>query len=127
LSIGEDTVLTEHCYINAQRGITIGRYCHIAKGLTIVSSNHNFRSDVAIPYDNTDILKSVKIGEAVWIGANVSILPGSQIGDGAIISLGSVVRGVVPPCAIVSGNPATIVGWRDKSIFKDLQQKGAFL
>lgn len=126
LSIGSGTVLNGDCYINAQGGVRIGRYCHIAKGLTVLSSNHNFRSQTTIPYDDEDVLKPVEIGEAVWIGANVSISPGSRIGDGAIVALGAVVRGEVPSCAIVAGNPAHVVGWRDRDVFERLQQKGAF-
>jgi acetyltransferase-like isoleucine patch superfamily enzyme len=126
LTIGIGTVLNGHCYINAQGGVRIGRYCHIAKGLTLLSSSHNFRSRVAIPYDDTDIFKPVEIGEAVWIGANVCIHPGSAIGDGAIIALGAVVRGIVPPCAIVAGNPAEVVGWRDRDMFERLRAQGAF-
>ncbi len=126
LSIGVGTVLNGDCYINAQGGVKIGSHCHIGKGLTLLSSNHNFRSENAIPYDENDILKPVEIGDAVWIGANVSISPGSRIGDGAIIALGAIVRGEVRACAIVAGNPAQVVGWRDSEIFKHLQQQGAF-
>ena len=126
LRIGAGTVLNGDCYINAQGGVSIGRYCHIAKGLTVLSSNHNFRSQISIPYDCNDVLKAVNIGEAVWIGANVSISPGSRIGDGAILALGAVVRGEVPACAIVAGNPAQVVGWRDRDLFQHLQKKGAF-
>lgn len=126
LSIGAGTVLNGDCYINAQGGVRIGRYCHIARGLTVVSSNHNFRSQVTIPYDDQDILKAVDIGEAVWIGANVNICPGSRIGDGAILSLGAVVRGDIPACAIAAGNPAVVVGSRDRDVFERLQRSGQF-
>ena len=40
------------------------------------------------------------------IGSNVTILPGTTIGEGAIIQAGAVVHGEIPPCAIVGGNPA---------------------
>lgn len=120
LCIGEGTVLNGECYINAQGGVTIGRYCHVGKGLTIYSSNHNFRSSVAIPYDDVDVLKPVKIGDCVWIGANVSILPGTFIGDGAIVAMGAVVRGEVAPCTIVGGNPARVIGSRDQAMFQRL-------
>lgn len=127
LQIGAGSVLNGDCYINAQGGVLIGRYCHIAKGLTILSSNHNYNSPISIPYDHNDVLRPVIIGEAVWIGANVSISPGSHIGDGAIVALGAVVRGEVPSCAIVSGNPARVVGWRNRELFKHLLQQGALL
>ena len=46
------------------------------------------------------------IGNDVWIGQNAVILPGVQIGDGAIIGANSVVGGIVEPYTIVVGNPA---------------------
>jgi acetyltransferase-like isoleucine patch superfamily enzyme len=126
LCIGEGTVLNGECYINAQGGVSIGRYCHVGKGLTIYSSNHNYRSSVAIPYDDEDVLKPVKIGDCVWIGANVSILPGTTIGDGAIVAMGAVVRGDVGACAIVGGNPAQVIGSRDQAAFERLYSVRAF-
>lgn len=126
LRLGEGAVLNGDCYINAQGGVQIGRYCHIARGFTVLSSNHNFRSRTVIPYDAADVLKPVQIGEAVWVGANVCVLPGSSIGDGAILSMGAVVRGDVPSGAIMAGNPATVVGWRDLETFVELQRKEAF-
>jgi len=126
LSVGAGTVINGDCYINARGGVRIGRYCHIAKGLTLLSSNHNFRSRTAIPYDGEDVLLPVEIGEAVWIGANVSVLPGTRVGDGAILSMGAVVRGDVPACAIVAGNPAQVVGSRDRDVFESLQRNDRF-
>jgi virginiamycin A acetyltransferase len=49
------------------------------------------------------------IGNDVWIGQNAVILPGVQIGDGAIIGANSVVGGSVDPYTIVVGNPARIL------------------
>jgi acetyltransferase-like isoleucine patch superfamily enzyme len=51
----------------------------------------------------------VSIGRLAWIGFNACILPGTTIGDGAIVGAGSVVQGGVPPYAVVAGNPARIV------------------
>lgn len=126
LSFGDGTVLNGECYINAQGGVSIGRYCHVGKGLTVFSSNHNHRSRVAIPYDDQDILKPVQVGDCVWIGANVSLLPGTTIGRGAVVAMGAVVRGDVPACAIVAGNPAKVVGMRDEVLFERLYADGAF-
>ncbi len=54
----------------------------------------------------------VKIGAACWIGDNVTILPGVEIGDGAIVGAGSVVTKSVPAYAIVVGNPARLMRYR---------------
>lgn len=105
-------------------GVKMGKFCHIAKGLTIYSHNHNFKSEEFIPYDNQELLQPVEIGDAVWIGANVTIARGVKIGHGVVISSGSVVFGKVPDCAIVRGNPAEIVKYRDKEIFWKLYKEG---
>lgn len=54
----------------------------------------------------------VKIGAACWIGDNVTILEGVEIGDGAIVGAGSVVTKSVPAYAIVVGNPARVIRYR---------------
>lgn len=126
MKIGDGTVINGSCYINSFGNIEIGKYCHIAKGLTILTHNHNWRSNKLIPYDEIEISRSVIIGDAVWIGADVTISPGTSIGNGAIISIGSVVFGNIPDCAIIRGNPAVIIGYRDKEIFYKLYQEGKF-
>nr|WP_323592450.1 hypothetical protein [Aliarcobacter butzleri] len=50
-----------------------------------------------------------KIGHDVWIGCNVTIMPGVEIGNGAA---GSIVTKSIPPYAIVGGNPARFIKWR---------------
>jgi acetyltransferase-like isoleucine patch superfamily enzyme len=57
-------------------------------------------------------LKSVTVGNDVWIGARALILDGVTIGDGAIIAAGAVVTTDVPPYAIVGGVPAKIIRYR---------------
>lgn len=56
--------------------------------------------------------KPVKIGRDVWIGTRVIILPGVQIGEGAVIGASSVVTKNIPAFAVAAGNPARIVKWR---------------
>ena len=54
------------------------------------------------------------------------ILSGVRIDDGAIVAAGSVVTKSVPECAIVGGNPARIIGWRDKEEYKKLEQTKSY-
>ncbi len=53
--------------------------------------------------------RAATIGDDVWIGKNCLVFPGVRIGNGAIVSAGSVVRKHVPPYAVVAGNPAQVV------------------
>jgi acetyltransferase-like isoleucine patch superfamily enzyme len=127
LRIDNGCVLNGQLYINAFGGVSIGQYCHIAKGLTIFSSNHNWRSVKYLPYDKSVILKPVLIGDAVWIGSNVTILPGVIIGDAAVIAAGSVVVKDVDAGSVVGGNPAKVIARRDTiSTNKLLEEKSFF-
>jgi virginiamycin A acetyltransferase len=59
--------------------------------------------------DGAGDLPDTEVGHDVWIGHGVLILPGARIGSGAIIGAGAVVAGVVPPYAVVAGNPARVI------------------
>lgn len=56
--------------------------------------------------------KPVVIGDDVWIGARVIILPGVTVGKGAVLGAGTVVARDVPEWAVVVGNPARVVKFR---------------
>lgn len=118
--------LKSDTYIEISGGVEIGKYFHTGRGLTIFSTNHNYKSTKSIPYDDDDILESVVIGDYVWCGTNVTILPGVHICDGAIIGGGSVVTRDVPECAIVGGNPAKIIKYRNMEIFVKLRDEKSF-
>lgn len=77
-------------------------------GFTFVSEQR-FRE---LEYADKNQHYSIVIGNDVWIGANVLILQGVNIGDGAIIAAGAVVTKDVPPYAIVGGVPAKIIRYR---------------
>ena len=91
----------------------------------ILTSNHDYEGE-EIPYDSMDIVKDVRIGDFVWIGNRVIILPGVTIGEGAIIQAGAVVVSDIPACAIAGGNPAKVFKYRDKEHFNRLKEEGKF-
>ncbi|PRY94369.1 acetyltransferase-like isoleucine patch superfamily enzyme [Marinilabilia salmonicolor] len=113
-------------FIECSGGVEIGKYFHTGRGLTIFSTNHNYDSKLSIPYDEISILAPVKIKDFVWCGANVTIVPGVTIGEGAVVGAGAVVTKNVPPCAIVGGNPAKIIKYRDVEIFNILKREGKY-
>ena len=92
---------------------TIGNDVMMGPDCIVYTKNHNF-SDVNIPMnlqgDNEE--KPVYIGDDVWIGARVIILPGVNIGSHSIIGAGAVVTKDVPEGVIVAGNPAVIKKYR---------------
>ncbi len=84
-----------------------------SEGLVVITSNHrqhigHFRSG-----DNNDNeYKDIVVEEDVWIGMNVTLLPGVTIGRGAIIGAASVVTKSIPPYAVAVGNPAKVVKFK---------------
>jgi acetyltransferase-like isoleucine patch superfamily enzyme len=113
-------------FIDCSGGVTIGAHFHVGRGLTIFSSKHNYRTDRAIPYDTVDEEAPVVIESCVWVGANVSILPGVTIGEGAIAAMGAVITRDVPAGAIVAGNPARVIGQRDMELYRRLKAEGRY-
>ncbi len=105
---------------NRNGGLEIGRYCSFARGVTIVlGGEHNTRFVSTYPfgvfldlpdrYAHERTKGDVVIGHDVWVGRSATILSGVSIGSGAVIGAHSLVTKDVPPYAIVSGNPASVV------------------
>lgn len=106
--------------------LTIGDYCSIAEGVTILLGNeHGTGWVTTYPFyalwphgQSLNLPQATKgdvvIGNDVWIGQDSLVLSGSSIGDGAVIGAGSVVRGRIPPYAVAVGNPCRTVMYRFK-------------
>lgn len=114
----DNLLLGRHIYIGPNswlilRGkLTISNGVIIGPRFKVHTSNHNYESNM-IPYNDEYVLKDVYIDKNVWIGSDVSIMPGVKIGEGAIVAACSVVTKDVPSYAIIGGNPAKIIKYRD--------------
>lgn len=135
--IGGKTNLTKNTILGQNpnfNGLTVvghgevifGDNFHSGPGCLIITSNHNFDSGNAIPYDDTNIVKSVIINDNVWLGSRVIVLGGVEIGEGAIIQAGAVVVNNIPPCAIAGGNPAKVFKYRNKEHYFRLKEQKKF-
>ena len=92
---------------------TIGNHVMMGPDVVVITRNHSFDStDIPMMFQGFDEERPVVIGNDVWIGERVIILPGVNVGDGAILAAGAVVTKDVPPYAIVAGVPAKIIKMR---------------
>lgn len=94
--------------------VTIGDNVMMGPDCTFYSMNHAFdRLDIPMCQQGFQPVKEIVIGNDVWIGGHVIILPGVHVGDHAIIGAGAIVTKDVPPYAIVGGNPARVIKYRN--------------
>ncbi|MFZ3588945.1 acyltransferase [Bacillus sp. DJP31] len=108
-------------YINAKGKVTIRSGVIIAPNVRILTSNHNYKEQIkSIPYDNVDHTYHCIIGEGAWICDSAIILPNVNIGKGAIVAAGAVITKNVPDFAIVGGNPAKLISYRDSDLLNSL-------
>ena len=126
LLVGDNCRIGYNHFFHSKGGISIGNNTIISRNVNIYSANHNYLSEDLIPYDETYIEKKVVIGNSVWIGMNVSILPGVIIEDGAIIGMGTIVTKNVKKGEIVVGMGQKVVGSRNLDNFDKLVNNGNF-
>jgi acetyltransferase-like isoleucine patch superfamily enzyme len=112
LRIGDRTGIGGGCSFTIGKLIEIGRDCNLSGGIQIMDSNGHdtdpgsrWKHQAPQPED----VRPVIIRDNVWIGRHCIIFPGVKIGEGSVISAGSVVRSHVPSYAVVAGNPAKVM------------------
>lgn len=114
IKIGRNVSIGGNVLLYATAPITIGDDTMIALNAIFHASTHNHNQH---PMWATRIDRPISVGKHVWIGTCAIILPGVIIEDYAVVGAGSVVTANVPEGAIVAGNPARIIGYRDKRIY----------
>ena len=118
--------LAPYLYQGAPERLTIGKFCQFAQGCRIITSSANhamdgfstypfavFSPDLIGGYAATiDNRRDTVIGNDVWLGFESVVMPGVQIGNGAIIAARTVVSSDVPDYAVVAGNPGRVLRHR---------------
>jgi maltose O-acetyltransferase len=108
VSIGDYSGIGVDCEMNGP--VTIGRYVNMGPEVVVYTRNHaTSRTDIPMQRQGYDNVKHVVIGDDVWLGRRVIILPGVHIGEGCVIGAGAVVAKNIYPYSVVVGNPARIV------------------
>lgn len=106
--IGKNTKVSSHTLIC--EGVTIGESCFVGHGVMFTNDKY----DSLLPNQGDYILRKTVIGNYVRIGSNVTLLP-VTVGDHAVVGAGAVVTRDVPAGAIVAGNPARVLRYRESN------------
>jgi acetyltransferase-like isoleucine patch superfamily enzyme len=114
LRIGDRVFINHGASVTATYHVEIGDDTLIGDFVTLYDSNWH-RVEPAHPTRSAQVI----IGNNVWLGHGVVVLPGSKIGDHTVVAAGSIVKGDLPPRVLAAGNPAQVVrelkipdGWR---------------
>ena len=107
ISIGDCTYINFNLTVLDEAPVTIGSHVFIGPGCSLLTAVHPL--DAQERNKGTEKALPITIGDSVWLGGNVTVLPGVTIGEGAVVGAGSVVTRDVPPRTVVAGNPAHII------------------
>lgn len=128
---GSGVIVKQNAYVGSGQGLKIGNDSQLGADsrigpctvigndvvmgpeVVIMTTAHAFEDpEKPIRRQGALPIQPVRIGNDVWIGTRVTIMPGLTLGDGCVIGAGSVVTRDVPPLAIVAGNPARVIRQR---------------
>lgn len=112
-NIGEEAKI-----INSKGKFILKKYSRIAPRLTVICQNHNFFEVGKFPgnpqWNINELIDDVIVEDNCWIGANVTLCPGTHIGRGCMVAAGAVCvkSKKYPPYTIIGGNPAKVIKYR---------------
>ena len=96
IEIGDRVGFNMNCILTSHERIEIGNHCAFGPNVVIFDHDHDYKSK-----DGGFLTSPIRIGDNVWVGANVVILRGTTIGDNAVIGAGSVIKGDIPADCVV--------------------------
>ncbi len=111
ITIGDHSVINRRCHLDGRKGLTIGKNASLSPECYVITLDHQVNSP-----DFETVAGPVSIGDYTWLGARAMILPGIELGEGAVVGAGSVVTRNAAPYDIVAGVPARKIGERNRGL-----------
>lgn len=104
LSIGDYVYMNAGTFIEAWHDVRIGDHVFMAPFVSIIDDDRHEVEPGAALYKGPTI-----VGNNVWLGRNVAVMPGVTVGDGSVIGVNSVVTRDIPPNSFAAGSPARVI------------------
>lgn len=113
VTIGDESGIGKDCELHGE--VHIGDHVMMAPECVFYTRNHETsRLDVPMGKQGETKPEAIYVGNDVWFGRRVMVMPGVHIGDGCIIAAGAVVTKDIPAFSIAGGVPAKVIGSRRK-------------
>lgn len=118
--MGDFCWIGEGVWIDNIAEVIMGKHVCVSQGAYVCTGSHDWSS---ISFDL--VAKPIMVGSHVWVGARAILAPGSRIGVGCVVTLGSVASGNLDPWTIYSGVPATPIKLR--TLYSSADKQDALL
>ena len=113
IEIGEGSFFNHNTYLMDCAKIHFGKHCFVGPSCGFYTAIHPF--DVEKRNAGFEMAKEIFVGDNVWFGGNVIVLPGVTIGNNSVIGAGSVVVKNIPANVVAVGNPCKVVRELEKN------------
>lgn len=107
IEIGENFYANMNCVILDEAPVRFGDNVFVAPNCGFYTAGHPF--DVTQRNSGLEYARPITVGNNVWIGAQVCVLPGVTIGDNSVIGAGSIVNRNIPADSLAVGNPCRVI------------------
>jgi len=107
ISLGEDFYVNYNCVILDGGRVTFGDHVFIGPNCVFSTAGHPL--DAEQRNAGLEIALPIRVGDNVWLGAGVTVLPGVTIGDNCVIGAGSVVTRDIPGGVVAAGSPCRVI------------------
>ncbi len=107
IQMGSHVEINHNCVILDCAKVTFGDHVFIGPNCGFYTAGHPL--DAATRNAGLEFARPIAVGDNVWFGGSVTVLPGVTIGSGSVIGAGSVVSRDIPPNVVAVGNPCRVV------------------